>query len=90
LMVTPQIAADGIIHMHVVPSVADGPATAAAGTSAHRFEASVDTLMRLADGDTVVIAGLLRSRDGASYAELVLLLTATTVTPATPLAGGGR
>ncbi len=54
LAVTPQIAADGIIHLHMAPSYADSlGGVSPAGATAQRFTAMVDTVVRVADGDTV-------------------------------------
>lgn len=91
LTVTSQIAADRIIHLHLAPSYIDGRRiVTAAGEAGAQFTASVDTVVRLADGDTVVMGGLLRRREGASQSEFVVLLTATTVTLAGPHAEGAR
>lgn len=91
LTVTPQIAADRIIQMHVAPSYVDGRRVVTpAGDVGAQFTVSVDTVVRLADGDTIVIGGLLHRREAASHAEFVVLLTATTVTPAAPFAEGSR
>jgi type II secretory pathway component GspD/PulD (secretin) len=79
LSVTAQISADRIIQLHVAPTYVDGS-----------FTASVDTVVRLADGETLALGGLMRRRDPAPSAEVVVLLTATTVSPAMPPAGGTR
>jgi hypothetical protein len=70
LTVTPQIAADRVIRVHVAPRYDDGP-----------FKAAVDTVVRIADGETVLVGSLQRRRDVPSHAEVVVLLTATVVTP---------
>jgi type II secretory pathway component GspD/PulD (secretin) len=85
LSVTPQIAADRIIHLHVAPSYVDR-----LGTTAGQFKAAADTVVRIADGDTVIVGGFLRRLDAASHGEIVVLLTATSVAPATATAGGGQ
>jgi MSHA biogenesis protein MshL len=101
LTVTPQISADGIVHMSVSPSFVDThrDSTPAAAV----FE--VDTTMRVRGGETVVISGLLRERSQAVAAsgvagifggkdrrlnrtELVVLLTPTVVNAgSSPVAG---
>ena len=64
LAVTPQIAADGIIHLHMAPSYADSlGGVSPAGATAQQFKAMVDTVVRVAEGDTVLIGGFLRQRD---------------------------
>jgi type II/III secretion system protein len=83
LTVTPHIAADGIIHMQIAPSyIAGRRVVTGAGDAGTQFTASIDTVVRVSDGDTVAVGGLLRG-DTASHAELVVLLTVTTVTPVT-------
>jgi type II secretory pathway component GspD/PulD (secretin) len=63
LSVLAQIAADGVVQLHVVPSVADravgtGSTTGEAGPAPGIGEA--DTVVRLKDGETFVLAGILR------------------------------
>ena len=75
LTVTPQIAADGIIHLHVAPSYADGLGVVTpAGATAQQFKAIVDTVVRIADGrhgtDRWLFCG---ERDTASHGEIVVL-----------------
>jgi type II secretory pathway component GspD/PulD (secretin) len=91
LSITAQIAADRIIHLHVAPSYVDrlGNATPAAAAGL-QFKAAVDTVVRIADGDTVLIGGVLRRLDAASHGEVVVLLTATTVAPGPPLKQGDQ
>jgi type II secretory pathway component GspD/PulD (secretin) len=80
LTVTPQIAADRIIHMHVAPGINDGRRVITpAGGAGQPFTADVDTVVRIADGDTIFISGLLRRRDTGSHAEVVVFLTVTVV-----------
>ena len=93
LTITPQINAEGMVHMNVAPTYADASVV------------EVDTTLRVRGGDTVVIAGLMRAgtrevaagglsrffgaKDSvASRTELVLLLTPTVVNPgSSPVAG---
>jgi general secretion pathway protein D len=89
LSITPQIGADGIVHMTVSPAYADEPRG-----SPVRQVTEADSVMRVRGGDTVIIAGLSRDSNafvatGAAPAagseagmrrELVVLLTPTVVT----------
>ena len=63
LSVTPQIAPDGIVTLSLSPIVA----VRSAGQDANHPEDTViheaDTLARVADGETIVIAGLGRERE---------------------------
>ena len=85
LSVTPQISADGIIHMSITPSV-----TERTGTTRSRSGAEVpittvreaDTVVRVRDGGTVVIAGLMQERTDRRKTDLVILLTPTVVNSA--------
>ena len=80
LSVTAQVAADGIVQLHVAP---------AAGMAA------VDTLVRVQDGQTILLSGFLAERphaiDGQAAEtvtrELVILLTPTVVVPGAAVAG---
>lgn len=82
LMVVPQIAADGLVQLSVSQAWEEQDGSKAA---AHAVEA--DTVTRVRDGNTVLIAGLLRTAQVAGVskktvqAELVVLLRATVVTP---------
>ena len=79
LTVTPQIAADRNIHLHVAPAYGDGRGVGGpAGDNGAGFSASFDTVVRIADGDTVIVGGLLRQRD-AGRAEIVVVLSAAAV-----------
>jgi len=89
LTLVAQISADGIVQMHVAPSYASR--TGASSSAALRVN-EADTLVRVQDGETVVLSGFLseRERAGQSAAtptqlmqttrsELVILLTPTIV-----------
>ena len=68
LTVTPQIAADGIVQLNVAPTYAEraGVSKAARGDAFPVLQVSeADTLVRVQDGDTVVISGFLRDRQNA-------------------------
>jgi MSHA biogenesis protein MshL len=91
LMVVAQISADRVVQMHVSPSYAtrSGPSPSSDVLSI----SEADTVVRVLDGETVVLSGLLSgretSRTGSSTAlnqgspairsELVILLTPTIV-----------
>jgi type II secretory pathway component HofQ len=63
LTVTPQIAADGIVTMRVTPAISgSGRGSHGAGSETLLDIAQADTLVRVQDGHTVVISGLLRER----------------------------
>jgi MSHA type pilus biogenesis protein MshL len=65
LSVTPQISADGIIHLSLSPSVTEsiGTATSRLGDTVPRIsQRTTDTLVRVRDGETIVIAGLMQDR----------------------------
>ena len=65
LSVTPQITADGIIHMSIMPSITErtGTATSRLGDQVPIMSVrETDTLVRVQAGETVVIAGLMQDR----------------------------
>ena len=89
LGVTPQISGDGMITLSITPSL-----TERTGQAVSRFGDAVpilrireaDTLVRVHENETVVIAGLMGTR-AKRKTDLVILLTSTIVTPArAPLA----
>jgi MSHA biogenesis protein MshL len=97
LSITPQIGADGIVHMTVSPTYADEQP---AGRSIRRVT-EADTVMRVRGGETVVIAGLIREWAEAPGTpatageqrvrrELVVLLTPTVVTAGNAPASGAQ
>lgn len=96
LSVTPQIGVDGMIHMSVTASVT-GPATAASPSSIALREA--DTVVHIRQGETAVIAGLLRDhtpdaaaagdRSGRRKTETVILITPTILQPRAAVASPG-
>jgi type II secretory pathway component GspD/PulD (secretin) len=99
LSITPQIGADGIVHMTVSPAYADEQRGRAA-----RQVTEADSVMRVRGGDTVVIAGLIREwSDNAGTGgtpgntdaprvrrELVVLLTPTVVNAGSAPAAGAQ
>ncbi len=65
LFVTAQIAADGIVQLHVAPSYAErsGEAAGPGRATAPVLDVSeADTFVRLHDGETAVISGFLKDR----------------------------
>ena len=76
LSVTPQIAADGVIHMSISPSVTErtGEATSRLGDTAPILSVrETDTLVRVHPGETVVIAGLMQDRVTKETAKVPLI-----------------
>jgi MSHA biogenesis protein MshL len=84
LSLTAQISADGIIHMNVYPSVTarTGLATPGLGDQVPLITVrEADTLVRVRQGETIVIAGLLHERTDRRKTDLVILLRPTLVSP---------
>jgi MSHA biogenesis protein MshL len=85
LSLTAQISADGLIHMNINPSVTErtGLATSPLGEQVPLLTVrEADTVVRVRQGETVVIAGLIRERTDRRKSDLVILLTPTVVNPA--------
>ena len=85
LTVVPQIAADGVVQLSV----------SHAWAHAQTHVAESDVVTRVMDGNTAMIAGLLRHLPGESggldrHAELVVLLRPTVVDPGPFVAGSGK
>lgn len=70
LALTPQIGSDGFVMLHAAPQYIAGS-----------FTAAMDTVVRLADGESAFLAGLMR-RGPASPVEVVVLLTVDVAVPA--------
>jgi type II secretory pathway component GspD/PulD (secretin) len=104
LTVTAQIAADGIVHLSIAPTYAEktGQSRSPSGDTfpvLHISEA--DTLVRVQDGDTVVLSGFLQDRVnakagtgvagffGAQGHETVKSELVILLTPVVVSAGGG-
>lgn len=82
LSVTPQISADGIIHMNINPSVTEQTGTVRSRSGDEVPITTVreaDTMVRVRDGGTVVIAGLMQERTDRRKTDVVILLTPTVV-----------
>jgi MSHA type pilus biogenesis protein MshL len=73
LSVTPQVSADGIIHLSVNPSITErtGVATSRLGDTVPIISVrETDTLVRVRQGETIVIAGLMQDRAGHDTAKV--------------------
>jgi type II secretory pathway component GspD/PulD (secretin) len=94
LSVTPQISADGIIHMNINPSITErtGVATSRLGDRVPIISVrETDTLVRVRQGETVVIAGLMPQRTrNRRQTDLVILLTPTVMGPGAATATTAR
>jgi MSHA biogenesis protein MshL len=76
LSVTSQISADGIVHMSINPSVTErtGVATSRLGDQVPIISVrETDTLVRVRQGDTIVIAGLMQDRLSLDEAKVPIL-----------------
>lgn len=102
LMVTPQLAGDGAVQLSVSPSYAERTGDGKPHGSSFSMRISeADTVLRVTDGDTVVIAGFLRDRTrtrpgvglasyfGAETHETVRAELVILLTPTVLPAGGG-
>jgi MSHA biogenesis protein MshL len=72
LSVTPQIAADGLINMSIMPSITErtGTATSRLGDQVPIVSVrEADTLVRVHEGETIVIAGLMQERTSADTSK---------------------
>lgn len=95
LTITPQISADGFIQMSVLPSVTEreGETTSPEGDRAPVLSVrEADTLVRVREGETVILSGFMRGRDGVRT-DLVILLAPSILRPGAagevaPAAGG--
>jgi MSHA type pilus biogenesis protein MshL len=76
LSVTPQISADGIIHMNINPSITErtGVATSRLGDQVPIISVrETDTLVRVRQGETIVIAGLMQDRASVDTAKVPVI-----------------
>jgi MSHA type pilus biogenesis protein MshL len=76
LSVTPQISAEGIIHMNINPSITErtGVATSRLGDQVPIISVrETDTLVRVRQGETIVIAGLMQDRASVDTAKVPLI-----------------
>jgi len=84
LSVTPQISGDGVIHMSITPSITErtGTATSRLGDQVPIVSVrETDTLVRVHEGETIVIAGLMQDRTSVEKSKVPVLGDA-------PLVGG--
>ncbi len=73
LSVTPQITADGVINMSIMPSITErtGTATSRLGDQVPIVSVrETDTLVRVHEGETIVIAGLMQDRTSADTTKV--------------------
>lgn len=76
LSVTPQISSDGIISLSINPSITErtGVATSRLGDTVPIISVrETDTLVRVREGDTVVIAGLMQDRMNTDTSKLPIV-----------------
>ena len=76
LSVTPQIAADGVINMSIMPSITErtGTATSRLGDQVPIVSVrETDTLVRVHEGETIVIAGLMQDRTSVDKSKVPIL-----------------
>lgn len=84
LSVTPQISAEGIIHMSINPSITErtGQATSRFGDTVPIISVrETDTLVRIQEGETIVIAGLMQDRSSIDKTKVPIIGD-------TPIVGG--
>ena len=76
--------------LSVAPTYAERIGTSNENSPTARLaSAEVDTVMRIRDGESILLSGMLQ-RKGSAKTELVILLTATVVTPGPATATGTR
>jgi MSHA biogenesis protein MshL len=76
LSVTPQISADGIIHLSITPSITEktGTATSRLGDQVPIIAVrETDTMVRVRQGETIVIAGLMQERSETDKMKVPVL-----------------
>jgi MSHA biogenesis protein MshL len=76
LSVTPQITADGVVNMSIMPSITErtGTATSRLGDQVPIVSVrETDTLVRVHEGETIVIAGLMQDRTSADTSKVPIL-----------------
>lgn len=76
LSVTPQISADGIINLSLNPSITErtGTATSPSGLSFPIInQRATDTIVRVRDGETIVIAGLMQDKTSNEQSKVPFL-----------------
>jgi MSHA biogenesis protein MshL len=76
LSVTPQISADGIIHLSMNPSITElaGTATSPLGATVPIVtQRATDTLVRVREGETIVLGGMMQDRSNLTTQKVPLL-----------------
>jgi MSHA biogenesis protein MshL len=76
LSVTPQINADGMIHLSITPSITEktGTATSRLGDQVPIVAVrETDTMVRVHEGETIVIAGLMQERSETDKVKVPVL-----------------
>ena len=92
MTVTPHVDADGMVQLSVAPTFTEktGTSQSRKGNSAPVVSiAEIDTVVRIRDGESVMVTGMLQRKD-AARCELVILLNATIVTPGPEARTGAR
>lgn len=76
LSVTPQIASDGVIHLNISPSITErtGEAVSRLGDTVPVLSVrETDTLVRVLQGDTIVLGGFMQDRATVAREKIPLL-----------------
>ena len=92
MTITPHVDAGGMVHLNVAPTYTEKSRDVrSANTSAVPVVsvAEVDTVLRIRDGESILLSGMLQRKDGVR-SELVILLNATVVTPGPAARTGAR
>ena len=92
MMVTPHVDAGEMVQLSLAPTFTEktGTSQSPKGSGVPVLSiAEVDTVVRIRDGESVMVTGMLQSKNGARC-ELVILLNATIVTPGPVARTGAR
>ena len=92
MTITPHIDAGGMVHLNVAPTYTEKTGevrSANTGAVPVLSVAEVDTVLRIRDGESILLSGMLQRKDGVRC-ELVILLNATVVTPGPAARTGAR
>jgi type II secretory pathway component GspD/PulD (secretin) len=92
MTVTPHVDAGGMVQLSLAPTFTEktGTSLSRKGNSAPVVSiAEIDTVVRIRDGESVMVTGMLQRKD-AARCELVILLNATIVTPGPEARAGAR
>jgi type II secretory pathway component GspD/PulD (secretin) len=83
MTITPQVDAGGMVHLNVAPTYTEksGEFRSSKSTAVPVVSvAEVDTVLRIRDGESILLSGMLQRKDSVR-SEIVILLNATIVTP---------